>query len=269
MSHFRDGKKRIALAMGIASLFGAGKVSMAKGKPAGGTKVSAQKNFFSNMTVGKKVGLGIGGALFAGAMYETLADTAGKNTKMPSIAKAFGLVKGKQDDEKKDKDKDKDKEDDKTSEEICKGISNLALDYGKGKPDDKKLAKEFAIKILVETAKLADVTKETLKYQKNPKHAKNGGDNHKVYCFLAPIARKIGLSEERFSDDDIWYLCCHNFADAKKKVLACRVSNITEYEKGALMLISQLRNIMNYNAGCNKTSNYIEGDLLKALQELE
>lgn len=300
MSQFRDRKKRIALAMGLASFFGAGRFSMAKGKPVkGNTEVSASnpnanKGFFTNLTTGKKIGMAAGGVGLAALTYEVIADTAGKNTGMPSIGKGFGWVK-KQDDQKKDKkddqkkddqkkddqkdDQKKDKKDDKKKDdsegdksprEICRQIEGWIGSYGKVLEDDKGLKKDVAIKFLVETAKLAGVTKETLKYKKNPKHAKTGVNNHKVYCFFAPIARKIGLSEERFSDDDIWNICCHNFAKAKSNALNFKVKGvaITQYEQGALMLISQLRNIMNYNAGCRKNSNLIEGDLLTALQAL-
>ena len=296
MSQFRDRKKRIALAMGLASFFGAGRFSMAKGKPVkGNTEVSASnpnanKGFFTNLTTGKKIGMAASGVGLAALTYEVIADTAGKNTGMPSIGKKFGWVK-KQDDQKKDKkddqkkddqkddqkkddqkdDQKKDKKDDKKKDdsegdksprEICGQISGWIGSYGKVLEDDKGLKKDVAIKLLVETAKLAGIKKETLTNSK--------GNNHKVYCFLAPIARKIGLSEERFSDDNIWNICCHNFAKAKSNALNFKVKGvaITQYEQGALMLISQLRNIMNYNAGCRKNSNFIEGDLLTALQAL-
>ena len=88
MLHFGDRKKWIALAMGIAYFFGAGKVSMAKIKPEESTGEGVQ-----NMTTGEKIGWSAVGVIFSLVGAELSLDTVFRNTKFPSIGKAFGWVK--------------------------------------------------------------------------------------------------------------------------------------------------------------------------------
>ena len=93
MLHFGDGKKWIALAMGIAYFFGAGKVSMAKKKPEESTGVGARRKNYSDMTTGEKIGWSAAGVIFFLVGAELLLDTVFRNAKVPSIGKAFGWVK--------------------------------------------------------------------------------------------------------------------------------------------------------------------------------
>lgn len=288
MSQFRDRKKRIALAMGLASFFGAGRFSMAKGKPVkGNTEVSASnpnanKGFFTNLTTGKKIGMAAGGVGLAALTYEVIADTAGKNTGMPSIGKGFGWVK-KQDDQKKDKkddqkkddqkdDQKKDKKDEPKKDEpkkekpkkevvVCSDLNKIIRDaYGNNIGQKlcvkiKSVEKKFVMKSLALIAHRVGIT------------SKSWADKsvNKLDKFFVPVARAIGLSDtNKFSAGNIKELACHNFQQAQINV---NNTNYTREEKEALLLITDIRNILNYQAGFGTKSDYMGGDLLKELRE--
>lgn len=282
MAKFRGRKKRVALAMGLASLLGASKMASAAGNKAG-----------------KAIGITMGGLGVVGVLYETLADTWGRDKKMPSALKAFGVIKNKEDgqipispelrkkiddtlknqgqkggnedevDSKKMSGNDKfeiienvDKDDDKLK--AIEGFVIIDDDKQKNGSDVGAKNNEFGIlkNALGNDYGMSKVMRSGLeKYRAISALADlaNGlgllPDNYKNLTtgrnqFLVDVAHKIGL--QGVSDGSMLYICSHNYADVSKAVNGR--SNLTKEQKDMLLALCRLRNMIAYDCGAGAAS---------------
>lgn len=291
MAKFRDRKKRVALAMGLASLLGASKMTSAAGNKAG-----------------KAIGITMGGLGAVGILYETLADTWGRDKKMPSALKAFGVIKSKEDgqipinpelqkkinDELKNQDKKgedenegKNKNNGQRSDdfEIIEGEQEN-INKGKGanesfviignndeinsnvKNDGAKFGENFGMlksaldgneknygldTVVIGNGDAKSAANITLKSLATRLGLKRDEyrDNGRNQ-FLIDVAKKIGLQGVQY--DAMLGICSHNYADVSKTVNSR--NDLTKEQKDRLLALCRLRNMIAYDCGAGAASNW-------------